>query len=83
MTGLDCAFCRGRNGSTFMVGLGDGRWCCGVCLKTLQPAATILTRAEIDDMIKLCHPDRHRGPLEKIATRATQVLLDLRRRIPK
>jgi hypothetical protein len=75
MTG--CSFCR-RNTSRMLVGLSDGRWVCGSCLPRLSVGPAI-DPARIDDLVRLCHPDRHRGSMEKLATHTTQWLLEMRR----
>jgi len=60
-------------------GIADGKWICANCCASLKPDAG-LTTDQIEALIRLCHPDRHRGPMEQLATTTTQWLLNLRKK---
>ncbi len=73
-----CAFC--SNSSRMLVGLMDDRFICTGCLPHVRVGGQELTRQQIDDLVQLCHPDRHHGSrLEQLATDTMKWLLDLRK----
>jgi hypothetical protein len=77
-----CMFC----GKPVIEGLGvAGVWMHSRCVlergRNFSMGNPAMTRQRIDDLVKLCHPDRHQGPMEKLATSTTQWLLGLRERI--
>lgn len=43
------------------------------------PASGLPDGLEVDDLVRLCHPDRHRGAQLELANRVTARLLELRR----
>jgi hypothetical protein len=74
-----CLFCKKSSG-VLLYAVGDV-WICQGCSKTLSGELHATTPKRIDDLVKLCHPDRHRGPMEALATSTTQWLLNLRRKV--
>jgi hypothetical protein len=77
---MRCHFCTRTNfNGIAMYGIADGKWICATCCSTLKTHDG-LTTVQIEALIKLCHPDRHRGPMEALATSTTQWLLDWRKR---
>jgi hypothetical protein len=74
-----CSFCNGKNRT--LIGLLDGRWICWEeCVSKITAASELFKSERVEALIKLCHPDRHRGPNEQLATETTQWLLSLRKR---
>ena len=49
-------------------------------LRSRKTDVTNLDKEFVKDLLKLCHPDRHVGANEDIATEATKKLLDMRKK---
>jgi hypothetical protein len=76
---IACEFCKKDRGvALYCIG---NRWVCERCVPNLTVSQ--LARDRVEDLIKLCHPDRHRGPMEPLATKTTQWLLGLRKKAAK
>jgi hypothetical protein len=76
---VSCFTC-GRTQGVTLFGVG-GRWICEICVRNLGPNP--LTQERIKSLIVLCHPDRHQGRHERLATETTQWLLSMRQAKPR